>query len=152
MFAPPDPRICTTNFISWIGGQGVAVGLAVGEAKARITRTAMIAITGSRADLIVGDRVFIIAYRLARRVLVRKHKVGLQPPVLKSITLGFDLISDALPFGRLWYAEPDAISNAIGYAKTAGGHDRAAGEVKLVYAKNTKWLLFGPYQRQKFAQ
>ena len=30
---------------------------------------------------------------------------------------GFDLISDTLPFGRLWYIEPDAISNAIGYAK-----------------------------------
>ena len=30
---------------------------------------------------------------------------------------GFDLISDALPYGRLWYGEPDAISNAIGYAK-----------------------------------
>ena len=30
---------------------------------------------------------------------------------------GFDLISDTLPFGRLWYAEPNAISNAIGYAK-----------------------------------
>jgi hypothetical protein len=30
---------------------------------------------------------------------------------------GFDLISDALPFGRLWYCEPDAISNATGYAK-----------------------------------
>ena len=29
---------------------------------------------------------------------------------------GFDLISDVLPFGRLWYAEPDAVSNAIGYA------------------------------------
>jgi hypothetical protein len=29
---------------------------------------------------------------------------------------GFDLISDALPFGRLWYAEPSAISNAIGCA------------------------------------
>jgi len=27
-----------------------------------------------------------------------------------------DLISDALPFGRLWYSEPNAISNAIGYA------------------------------------
>jgi hypothetical protein len=27
------------------------------------------------------------------------------------------LISDALPFRRLWYSEPDAISNAIGYAK-----------------------------------
>jgi hypothetical protein len=30
---------------------------------------------------------------------------------------GVDLISDALPFGRLWYGEADAISNAIGYAK-----------------------------------
>ncbi len=28
-----------------------------------------------------------------------------------------DLISDALPFGRLWYGEPNAIANAIGYAK-----------------------------------
>jgi hypothetical protein len=28
---------------------------------------------------------------------------------------GVDLISDALPF-RLWYGEPNAISNAIGYA------------------------------------
>ena len=26
-------------------------------------------------------------------------------------------ISDALPFGRLWYGEPNGISNAIGYAK-----------------------------------
>jgi hypothetical protein len=26
-------------------------------------------------------------------------------------------ISDALPVGRLWYGEPNAISNAIGYAK-----------------------------------
>ena len=30
---------------------------------------------------------------------------------------GVDLISDALPFGRLWYAEPNVISNAFGYAK-----------------------------------
>jgi len=30
---------------------------------------------------------------------------------------GVDLISDALPFGRLWYDEPNAVSNAIGYAK-----------------------------------
>jgi len=29
---------------------------------------------------------------------------------------GVDLISDALPFGRLWYGEPEAASNAIGYA------------------------------------
>src|SRR5438105_8401550 len=30
---------------------------------------------------------------------------------------GVDLISDALPFARLWYGEPDAISYAIGYEK-----------------------------------
>ncbi len=30
---------------------------------------------------------------------------------------GVDLISDALPFGSLWYGEPSAVSNAIGYAK-----------------------------------
>jgi hypothetical protein len=30
---------------------------------------------------------------------------------------GVNLISDALPFGRLWYGEPNAISNTIGYAK-----------------------------------
>jgi hypothetical protein len=30
---------------------------------------------------------------------------------------GVDLISDALPFGRLWYAGPNAVSNAIGFAK-----------------------------------
>jgi hypothetical protein len=30
---------------------------------------------------------------------------------------GVNLISDALPFGALWYGEPDAIENAIGYAK-----------------------------------
>ena len=30
---------------------------------------------------------------------------------------GVNLISDALPFGRLWYGNPDTISNAVGYAK-----------------------------------
>jgi hypothetical protein len=30
---------------------------------------------------------------------------------------GVHLISDVLPFGRLWYGEPNAINNAIGYAK-----------------------------------
>jgi hypothetical protein len=30
---------------------------------------------------------------------------------------GVDLISDALPFGRLWYDGPKAVANAIGYAK-----------------------------------
>ncbi len=30
---------------------------------------------------------------------------------------GVHLISDALPFGRLWYGGPNAVANAIGYAK-----------------------------------
>jgi len=30
---------------------------------------------------------------------------------------GVDLMSDALRFGSLWYAGPNAISNAIGFAK-----------------------------------
>ena len=30
---------------------------------------------------------------------------------------GVDLVSDVLPFGRLWYGEPNAVSNAIDYAK-----------------------------------
>ena len=29
---------------------------------------------------------------------------------------GVNLISDALPFGRLWYGEPNAISNTVDYA------------------------------------
>jgi hypothetical protein len=43
---------------------------------------------------------------------------------------GVDLISDALPFGRLWYGEPDAASNAIGYAKF---YSRSHGAVIHVY-------------------
>jgi len=30
---------------------------------------------------------------------------------------GVDLISGVLPLGRLWYGEPDAISNATSYAR-----------------------------------
>jgi hypothetical protein len=30
---------------------------------------------------------------------------------------GADLISDLLPFGRLWYGEPNAVDNAVGYAQ-----------------------------------
>ena len=43
-----------------------------------------------------------------------KHVYELRPRKDKR---GVDLISDVLPFGRLWYGEPNAIANAIGYAK-----------------------------------
>jgi hypothetical protein len=35
---------------------------------------------------------------------------------------GVDPISDALPFGRLWYGEPNAINHAIGYATHSASH------------------------------
>ena len=38
---------------------------------------------------------------------------------------GVDLISEALPFGRLWYAGPNAVSKAIGYAKFRSRSDKA---------------------------
>jgi hypothetical protein len=38
---------------------------------------------------------------------------------------GVDLISDALPFGRLWYGEPNAASNAVDYAKFRSRAHRA---------------------------
>jgi hypothetical protein len=43
---------------------------------------------------------------------------------------GVDLISDALPFGRLWYDGPNAASNAIGYASQ---YSRAHDAVVRVY-------------------
>jgi hypothetical protein len=39
---------------------------------------------------------------------------------------GVDLISDVLPFGRLWFGEPNAVANAIGYAShSSRSHDTA---------------------------
>jgi hypothetical protein len=40
---------------------------------------------------------------------------------------GFDLVSDQLPFGRLWYDGPNAVSNAIGYAI----HDSRSGNAVI---------------------
>ena len=44
--------------------------------------------------------------------------------VRAKIKRGVDLISDVLPFGRLWYGEPNAVANAIGYAMhSSRSHD-----------------------------
>ena len=43
---------------------------------------------------------------------------------------GFDLISDALPFGRLWYDGQNAMSNAVGYAEH---YSRSHNAVVRVY-------------------
>jgi hypothetical protein len=52
-------------------------------------------------DILLVSRIFTDAYEVRPR----------------SDKRGADLISDAPPFGRLWYGEPDASTNAIGYAK-----------------------------------
>jgi hypothetical protein len=57
----------------------------------------------------------------AEKVRAIKHVYEVRPP---KDHRGVDLISDALPFGRLWYGDPNAISNAIGYAKSRSrSHD-----------------------------
>ena len=43
---------------------------------------------------------------------------------------GVDLISDVLPFRRLWYDGPNAVANAIGYAEH---RSRSHDAVILVY-------------------
>jgi hypothetical protein len=43
---------------------------------------------------------------------------------------GVNLISEVLPFGRLWYGEPNAAGNAIDYAKF---HSRSHDAVIRVY-------------------
>jgi hypothetical protein len=50
----------------------------------------------------------------AAKVRVTKHVYEVRP---RKDRRGVDLTSYALPFGRLWYGERDAISNAIGYTK-----------------------------------
>src|SRR4029077_12388889 len=43
---------------------------------------------------------------------------------------GVDMISDALPFGALWYGDANAVANAIGYA---GHPSRSHHAVICVY-------------------
>jgi len=43
---------------------------------------------------------------------------------------GVDLISDVLPFGRLWYGDTNGVANAVGYAQH---FSRSHGAVIRVY-------------------
>ncbi|PYK22241.1 MAG: hypothetical protein DME59_20230 [Verrucomicrobia bacterium] len=49
---------------------------------------------------------------------------------------GVNLISAALPFGRLWYGEPNAISNAIDHARF---YSRSHDAVIRVYNERQQW-------------
>jgi hypothetical protein len=50
---------------------------------------------------------------------MRKHKVEAHIYEVhpRKDRRGVKVISDAVPYGALWYAEPNAVSHAIGYAK-----------------------------------
>jgi len=50
----------------------------------------------------------------AGRHSANKHVYEVRP---RKDHRGVNLISDALPFGRLWYGEPNAIGNALGYTQ-----------------------------------
>jgi hypothetical protein len=45
---------------------------------------------------------------------LRTHTYEVRP---RKAHRGVDLISDVLPYGALWYAEPNAVGHAISYAK-----------------------------------
>jgi hypothetical protein len=60
---------------------------------------------------------------------ISTHVYEIRP---RSDKRGFDLISDTLPFGRLCYVEPNAISTAIDYAKH---RSRSHDAVIRVYVK-----------------
>jgi hypothetical protein len=51
------------------------------------------------------------------RVLIRSNEMHVYEVRPRKDKRGVDLISDALPFGRLWYDGPNAVANAIGYAE-----------------------------------
>jgi len=53
--------------------------------------------------------------------MTNEHAYEVRP---RKDSRGVDLMSDVLPFGRLWYGGPNAISNAIGYAiHSSRSHD-----------------------------
>ena len=60
-------------------------------------------------------------------------------------------MSDALPFGRLWYKGPNAVSNAIGYAEHYSRSHHAvirvyngAGNVIETYGAQSKTTITWP--------
>jgi hypothetical protein len=66
-------------------------------------------------------------FNAARVVKEIRHVYEVRP---RRDRRGVDLLSDELPFGRLWYDGPNAAANAIGYAKF---YSRSKGAVIRVF-------------------
>jgi hypothetical protein len=61
-----------------------------------------------------GGSVEFLKTATSNQTMQPTHAYEIRP---RSDKRGVELISDALPFGKLWYVEPNASSNAVGYAK-----------------------------------
>jgi len=59
-------------------------------------------------------------------VTQEKHVCEVRPA---KVNVGFDLLSDALPFGGLWYAEPDAIGCAKFHSRSHDAVIRVCDEI-----------------------
>jgi len=71
-------------------------------------------LTVEQISFLLGVHMRQISFAQAKKVSEIKHVYEVRP---RTDRHGVDLMSDVLPFGRLWYGEPNAISNAIGYVK-----------------------------------
>jgi len=59
-----------------------------------------------------------------------------------------DLISDVLPFGRLWYDGPNAASNAIGYTQQySRSHDAVIRSLRSGGRRHRNARVQGRFQR-----
>jgi hypothetical protein len=67
----------------------------------------------------------------AERHSATKHVYEVRP---RKDHRGVDLISDVLPFGRLWYDGPNVVTNEIGYAEQ---HSRSDDVVIRAYVKES---------------
>jgi hypothetical protein len=59
------------------------------------------------------------------RVFIRSNEMHVYEVRPRKDKRGVDLISDALPFGRLRYGQPNAATNAVDYAKFRSRSRRA---------------------------
>ena len=61
---------------------------------------------------------------------------------------GVGLFSDVLPFGHLWYAEPNPVSNTIGYAiHSSRSHDAVIRVYDADWQRDRNSRAHGRFQR-----
>ena len=82
-----------------------------------------------QTDLILSDtRACPASQDRASRACIRLGSQTAQRTKQACRGIGVDLISDVLPFGRLWYDGPNAAANAVGYAMHySRSHDAVIG-------------------------